>query len=155
MSCLILTNVANIGGGSALLLCSDWGLEEAGIMAMDHGSRVLLVEDEFLLCEMIAEALVEHGFKVYAVANAKDALRHLTCGSPCDILLTDINLQGNIDGATLARLARELRPHLPVVYASGSYSRIEELDAVAGAIFVPKPYNPDKLCEMLSEMTAH
>ena len=116
-----------------------------------HRSRVLLVEDEFLLCDMIAEALAEHGFEVYAVANARDALRHLTCGSPCDILLTDINLPGGIDGAALARLARELRPNLPVVYASGSYSRIEELDAVPGSIFVPKPYNPDKLCEMLSD----
>ena len=125
------------------------------IMATEtHKSRVLLVEDEFLLSDMLTEVLVEHGFEVYAVANAKDALRHLTCGSPCDILLTDINLAGSIDGATLARLARELRPNLPVVYASGRYSRIEELDAVTGAIFVPKPYNPNKLCEMLSEMTS-
>jgi CheY-like chemotaxis protein len=120
-----------------------------------HRSRVLLVEDEFLLCDMLTEMLGEYGFEVYAVANAKDALRHLTCGSPCDILLTDINLQGNIDGTTLARLARELRPNLPVVYASGSYSKISELDAVAGSTFVPKPYDPGKLCEMLSEMTKH
>ncbi len=116
-------------------------------------SRVLLVEDEFLLSDMLSEVLSEHGFEVYAVANAKDALRHLTCGSPCDILLTDIHLAGGIDGAALARLARELRPDLPVVYASGSYSRLEQLDAVSGAIFVPKPYNPDKLCAMLSRMT--
>jgi hypothetical protein len=26
---------------------------------------------------------------------------------------------------------------------------------VPGAIFVPKPYNPDKLCEMLSEISSH
>src|SRR5689334_1892384 len=55
-------------------------------------SRVLLVEDEFLLCDMLSEVLADHGFEVYAVANASEALRHLTCGSPCDILLTDINL---------------------------------------------------------------
>jgi CheY-like chemotaxis protein len=123
-------------------------------MAMDaHRSRVLLVEDEFLLCDMLSEVLADHGFEVYAVANAQDAIQHLTCGSPCDILLTDINLPGSVDGTALARLARELRPRLPVVYASGSYSRIEELDAVPGSIFVSKPYNPDKLCKMLSEMT--
>ena len=122
-------------------------------MATDvHRSRVLLVEDEFLLADMLAEALAEHGFEVKAVANAKDALRHLTCGSPCDILLTDINLPGGIDGTKLARLARELRPNLPVVYASGSYNTLDELEAVAGAIFIAKPYDPDKLCEMLSEM---
>ena len=118
-------------------------------------SRVLLVEDEFLLADMIAEVLGEHGFEVFAVANAKDALRHLTGGFPCDILLTDIKLAGSVDGTVLARLARELRPNLPVVYASGSYRTIEELDAVSGAIFVPKPYNPDALCEVLSEMTSH
>ena len=124
-------------------------------MATEVHPRVLLVEDEFLLCDMISEVLAEHGFEVFAVANAKDALRHLTCGSPCDILLTDINLPGSIDGTALAQLARELRPKLPVVYASGSYKRLEELNAVAGALFVAKPYDPDKLCEMLSEMTQH
>ena len=117
-----------------------------------HRSRVLVVEDEFLLCDMLSEALTAHGFDVHAVANAGDALRHLTCGSPCDILLTDINLPGGIDGTKLARLARELRPDLPVVYASGSYNRIEQLDAVSGAVFVGKPYNPDKLCAMLSRI---
>ena len=115
--------------------------------------RVLLVEDEFLICDMLVEALAEHGFEVKAVANAKDALRHLTCGSPCDILLTDINLPGSIDGTALARLARELRPKLPVVYASGSYNKLDDLDAVPGAVFVPKPYNPDQICEMLNRMT--
>jgi len=102
-----------------------------------------------------ARCLASTGFEVFTVANAQDALRHLTCCSPCDILLTDIKLAGSVDGTVLARLARELRPNLPVVYASGSYRTIEELDAVSGAIFVPKPYNPDKLCEMLSAMTAH
>jgi CheY-like chemotaxis protein len=124
-------------------------------MATDVHPRVLLVEDEFLLSDMMSEVLAEHGFEVHAVANAKDALRHLTCGSPCDILLTDINLPGSIDGAALAQLARELRPKLPVVYASGSYKRLEELNAVTGALFVAKPYDPNKLCEMLSEMTTH
>ena len=117
--------------------------------------RVLLVEDEFLLADMLSEALIEHGFEVHAVANAREALRHLTCGQPCDVLLTDINLAGGIDGTALARLARELRPALPVVYASGSYRRIDDLDAVAGALFVAKPYDPARLCRLLSEMAKH
>ena len=117
--------------------------------------RVLLVEDEFLLCDMLTEVLAEHGFEVHAVASAKDALQHLCAGSPCDVLLTDINLPGCIDGAALAQYARGMRPTLPVVYVSGAYRSLEQLDAVPGAIFVPKPYNPDKLCEMLSDMTAH
>src|SRR5215213_3971125 len=106
---------------------SEWHM---GMQA--QGSRVLLVEDEFLLADMVAEVLAEHGFEVFTAASAGDALRHLTCGSACDILLTDIKLAGSIDGTALARLARALRPDLPVVYASGSCRTIEELDAVAG-----------------------
>ena len=120
--------------------------------AHSHKMRVLLVEDEFLISDMLAMALANRGFEVRAVANATDALRHLTCGLPCDILVTDINLPGGMNGTALARLARQMRPQLPVIYASGSYRRLDELDAVAGAVFVPKPYNPDKICEMLDRL---
>jgi CheY-like chemotaxis protein len=119
-----------------------------------HLSRVLLVEDEFLICELLAEVLSEYGFEVHAVCNAQDALRHLTGGHPCDLLFTDINLPGGVDGAALAEIARQLRPNLPVVYASGSVRRIEQFKAVPGASFVPKPYDLDKVCCMLRECAA-
>jgi CheY-like chemotaxis protein len=119
-----------------------------------HPSRVLLVEDEFLLNLTVAEALEEHGFQVHSVCNAKDALEHLTCGAPCDVLLTDINLAGSIDGTELAELARKLRPNLPVIYASGSVGKLERLASVPGTVFVAKPYNPDKLCLMIERIMA-
>jgi CheY-like chemotaxis protein len=119
-----------------------------------HPSRVLVVEDEFLICDLLTQVLSEHGFEVHVACNAKDALRHLTGGHPCDVLFTDINLPGGLDGAALAELARELRPSLPVVYASGSVSKIEQFKAVPGANFVPKPYDFDKVCCMLKECTA-
>ena len=103
--------------------------------------RVLLVEDEFLISAMVADVLTKHGFDVHIAANAKDALQHLTCGAPCDVLFTDINLPGGVDGAVLAQLARQLRPGLPVVYASGLVTAIEQLNAVPGSTFVPKPYD--------------
>ncbi len=112
-------------------------------------TRILLVEDEFLISDMVAGVLAEHGFQVHAVATAKDALQHLTCGAPCDVLFTDINLPGGIDGGKLALLARELRPNLPVVYASGLVGAIELLNAVPGSAFVPKPYDPEKVCTLL------
>jgi CheY-like chemotaxis protein len=119
------------------------------------GVHVLLVEDEFLVCDMMAEILALHGFEVHTAANADDALEHLTCGAPCDILLTDLNLGPGIDGVALAKMVRELRPDLSVVYVSGSVNRLDEFQAVPGARFVPKPYNPHQLCAMLSQISKH
>ena len=116
--------------------------------------RVLVVEDEFMISAMMADALTAHGCEVHVAANAKDALEHLTCGSPCDVLFTDINLPGGVDGATLARMARGLRPELPVVYASGMVKAIDQLNAVDGAAFVAKPYDPDKVCALLQQLAA-
>jgi CheY-like chemotaxis protein len=91
---------------------------------------------------------------VHVAANAREALEYLICGAPCDLLFTDINLPGGLDGAALAQRARRLRPDLPVVYASGSVSRIEELPAVPGAAFIPKPYDPRQVCALLEERAA-
>jgi DNA-binding LytR/AlgR family response regulator len=71
------------------------------------------------------------------------------------VLFTDINLPGGVDGAALAELARQLRPDLPVVYASGSVSKIEHFKAVPGASFVPKPYDLERICSLLQACARH
>jgi DNA-binding response OmpR family regulator len=60
--------------------------------------RVLLVEDEYLISEWVAESLSEQGFAVRTATNAADALRKCL-SSPIDVLFTDINLPGGMDGA--------------------------------------------------------
>jgi len=114
--------------------------------------RVLLVEDEFLVSDMMAEILALRGFEVHTAANAEEALEHLNGGAPCDIMLTDLNLGPGIDGVALAKMVRELRPDVFVVYVSGSVNRLDEFQAVPGSRFVAKPYNPHQLCTMLSQL---
>jgi CheY-like chemotaxis protein len=111
--------------------------------------RVLLVEDEFLISEMVAESLSGQGFSVRAVANGLDALKHLA-SAPVDILFTDISLPGGMDGTTLARKARELLPDLPVVYASGGLRMFDLPSRVPHSIFVAKPYDPDVVGRVLA-----
>ncbi len=110
---------------------------------------VLLVEDEPMISEIVCEAFEEQGFAVEAVDNAADALRRLATGSPVDVLFTDVNLPGGMDGAALARRARELRPDLPVLYTSGRRSQFGRLQPVEGSMFVPKPYDPFKIGRLL------
>src|SRR5580693_5113417 len=111
--------------------------------------HVLLVEDEFLISEWVAQALSEQGFAVQTAANASDALGHLA-SDQVDILFTDINLPGGMDGAALARRAREMLPNLPVVYASARATMLAPDVRVPGAIIVPKPYEPELVGRLLT-----
>jgi CheY-like chemotaxis protein len=110
--------------------------------------RVLFVEDEFLVSEMVAESLAQQGFSVHTATNAIDALRHLA-SAPVDVLFTDIHLPGGMDGTTLARRARELLPDLPVVYASGGVRMFDFASRVPRSIFVAKPYDPEVIGRVL------
>ena len=117
-------------------------------------TSVLLVEDEALISDLIAEVLSEGGFAVHTVAAGEDALLYLESGADVDVLFTDINLLGPMDGATLAREARAQRPELPVVYCSGRYSPSALAPPVPRSVFVKKPYSPTDLCRLLERLTA-
>jgi len=104
--------------------------------------RVLLVEDEFLIAEWVADSLSEQGFSVRTASNAAEALRHLADGR-FDLLFTDINLPGGMDGAALARRARQVQPDLPVIYASARLAVLAPGAGVPGGILLPKPYEPE------------
>jgi CheY-like chemotaxis protein len=116
--------------------------------------HVLLVEDEILVSEWVVESLLEQGFDVQAVTNAADALEHLAA-DPVDVLFTDINLPGGMDGAALARRARELRPQLPVFYASARATMLAPNARVPGAVIVPKPYEPALVGRLMAAVLRH
>ena len=114
--------------------------------------HVLFVEDEFLISEWVSQSLSEQGFDVQTVTNAADALAHLAA-LPVDVLFTDINLPGGMDGAALARRAREMQPQLPVVYASARATLLKQDARVPGSIVVPKPYEPALVGRLLVAAT--
>jgi CheY-like chemotaxis protein len=117
-------------------------------------ANVLIVEDEVLISELIAEGLCENGFDVHAVSDAEAALRYLESGPEVDVLFTDINLVGGMDGAMLAKQARKRRPDLPIVYCSGRYSPSALAPLMPRSIFLKKPYDPADLCTLLARLTA-
>ncbi len=116
--------------------------------------HVLLVEDEYLISEWVAQSLSEQGFAVQTATNAADALGHLS-SDQVDVLFTDINLPGDMDGAALARRAREILPNLPVVYASARVLTLAPEARVPGAIMVPKPYEPSLVGRLIAAALHH
>jgi len=117
-------------------------------------ATVLMVEDEVLISHLVADWLDERGFAVHEVTNAEAALRYIDDGGAVDVLFTDVNLPGDMNGAELAVKVRERRPELPIVYASGRYSCSGLGGLVPRSIFVPKPYDPADICTLLERLTA-
>jgi CheY-like chemotaxis protein len=115
---------------------------------------VLVVEDEVMIGNLITEVLDENGFKVHAVADGEAALRYLESGPEVDVLFTDINLAGRMDGSVLAERVRERRPDMPIVYCSGRYSPSALSPPVPRSIFVRKPYDVDDICTLLTRLTS-
>jgi DNA-binding NtrC family response regulator len=113
--------------------------------------EVLLVEDEALISLMIEDALTEAGFRVHTFSRGRDALAYLAAGGRADVLFTDIDIAGDIDGIELARRIRALRAGIAVVYASG---RREAENAVAGSAFLPKPFILAQACAAVERMVA-
>jgi CheY-like chemotaxis protein len=115
---------------------------------------ILVVEDEVLISAMVSDVLLDRGYEVQVVSNANDAIRYLHSGLPLDVLFTDINIEGDVDGAVLAQHARELRPDLPIVFASGRVHLLEHLRAVPRAACLPKPYSPAQVCATVEGLFA-
>jgi CheY-like chemotaxis protein len=117
--------------------------------------KVLLVEDELLISELVSDVLTEHGYQVHAVVTAAEALHAIEKDMDFDVLFTDINLPGDMDGAELARQVRALRPDMKIVYASGRHSATTIAPLVSRSLFLNKPYNPDDVCTLIGRLTTH
>jgi CheY-like chemotaxis protein len=115
---------------------------------------VLVVEDEILISNLIAEVLADSGFAVHTTASAEEALAYVKSHNDVDVLFTDINLPGGMDGSTLAERVREQRPDLPIVYCSGRYSPSALAPPVPRSIFLKKPYDLADVCTLLERLTS-
>ncbi len=111
-------------------------------LASGGGAAVLLVEDNDQVRDFAASLLADLDYRVVAAASAEEALVVLE-REPIDLLFTDVMMPG-ITGVELARCARQRRPDLPVLLASG-YS--EEIATGAARAFetLAKPYGAQTL----------
>lgn len=81
--------------------------------------RVLLVEDEPLIRLLLAESLAEEGLRVTEAANGDGAAALIDGPDGFDLLLTDIQMPGDLDGRAVAQHARRRDPDIAVIYMTG------------------------------------
>lgn len=82
------------------------------------GRRVLLVEDEEMVREVLALSLEEAGFTVLSARDGPDALALLRRGQMPDVVVADFSMPG-MDGVTLIHEIQALRPDLPAALLTG------------------------------------
>ncbi len=116
-------------------------VEPAGALADAAPLTVLLVEDDALIRANAAEMLQGFGHVVVEAGSAEEADAALQT-MPVDVLMTDLGLPGVSGGAFAAR-ARELRPGVGVIFATGS-DLAPEVDGDA-PLLLRKPYDAEAL----------
>jgi CheY-like chemotaxis protein len=107
--------------------------------------RVLLVEDEVSVGDMVEAMLTDLGHEVLRADAAPGALAILKKRTRIDLLLTDMIMPGGKTGVELAREAAALRPGLPVILSSGYTGDALGEAAEAPWPLLAKPYSADAL----------
>ncbi len=109
---------------------------------------ILIAEDERDVLDLSRIMLAKHGYNVMTASNGAQALEILKSGTHIDLLITDIVMQGGMNGRDLAKKARMLHPGLHVLFVSGYASDyLTEISVVPGASFLPKPYTQSKMIQ--------
>ncbi len=81
---------------------------------------ILLVEDELLVRDEIAGVLRIAGWDVLEVNSGERAVALLRSGQHIDVIFTDIQLAGALNGWDVAEHGRATQAAMPVIYTSGN-----------------------------------
>lgn len=109
--------------------------------------HIVLLEDEDMVREVVAELLESAGYRVSAFARAADALRRVETDPSVSLLLTDLGLPDSA-GDEVAQQAQQVHPNLPVLFITGSHSP----KRLAGeAWLLRKPFAEAELLAMVAD----
>jgi CheY-like chemotaxis protein len=117
---------------------------------------VLVVEDEVLIRLVIADYLRECGYRVHEAADAAEAVAVLESGTvSIDIVFSDVQMPGEMDGFGLARWVRAHQPKVRVILTS-SVERSADIAATlceAGPL-LEKPYEAHGVVDRIRQLIA-
>jgi DNA-binding response OmpR family regulator len=118
---------------------------EAPVDASGQSPRVLVVEDDPLLCGLYSLLLDQHGYETVTAENGEDALTQLASGA-FDLMITD-RAMPILDGSGLVLALRSAGSRIPVIMISGSLGLSPLLPGVAREISMTltKPAHPKEI----------
>lgn len=131
-------------------------LERAGPRDVTGQDTILLVEDEEAVRSFAARALKLRGYSVLEAAGGEEALEIVqNAKAPIHLLITDV-VMPNMDGPTLVRAVKRIRPEMAVIFMSGyaeeAFRRNDE--KAEDLHFLPKPFGLKQLAAKVKEVLA-
>jgi CheY-like chemotaxis protein len=127
---------------------SNWLPEKASGSMVLHQStvspRVLVVEDEMMLRMRAVDIVEDAGFTPLEAVNADEALAILESRSDIDLLFTDIQMPGSMDGLKLAHAVHQRWPSIKIMLVSGKLTPAEA-DKPVNSRFYGKPLEVKKM----------
>jgi CheY-like chemotaxis protein len=115
---------------------------------------VLIVEDETLVRLSIAAYLSGCGYHVIEANNADEAVSVLKTEISIDVVFTDVQMPGSLDGFGLAQWVRRERPGVRIIVTSGTMRAEDAKDLCEDGPFVQKPYAFEELERRIRYMLA-
>jgi DNA-binding NtrC family response regulator len=107
--------------------------------------RILVVDDEMIVCESCKRILEEEGYEVEIALSGKEAFEEMKA-NPFDIVITDLKMPG-IDGMEVLSTFRREYPDSIIIMITG-FSTVEtavEAMKLGAFDYIPKPFTPDEV----------
>lgn len=120
-------------------------------MASATRGIVLVVEDEPLILLAAMDVIEEAGYAVLCASSADEAIAQLESEPKIQIVFTDVEMPGSMNGIKLAATIRDRWPKVDIIITSG---RVPEHDVPLPerGVFLAKPYRPTELASQLGQM---
>jgi two-component system, response regulator PdtaR len=121
---------------------------------MNNGTAVVLVvEDDAFIRMGAVDLVVSAGYEVLEAENADEAIRILEARNDIDLVFTDVQMPGTMDGIKLTHYIRNRWPPVKIIVASGM-AILDESSLPEGSRFFAKPYNDHAITDMMARMLA-
>jgi two-component system response regulator CpxR len=111
---------------------------------MDAQRRVLLIEDDHDLCDLMRDYLAQHRFEVMASHDGRQGLAR-ALEDKCDLIILDVMLP-ILDGFEVLRQFRK-RSSTPVIMLTARTASVDRIAGLDGGAddYLPKPFDPEEL----------
>jgi CheY-like chemotaxis protein len=119
---------------------------------MKNGRQVvLIVEDDALIRMSAVDLVLSAGYEALEAVDADEAIHILELRDDIDLVFTDVQMPGTMDGIKLSHYIRDRWPPVKLIVASGA-AILEESMLPEGSRFFTKPYDELTITETMAHL---